>query len=429
MLNITAAYQTYQAIRFVVMLLISVALARYIDDLSLVSEYEHWLWVANFFAFAWYMGIGKALLSYYPSVEQSQRSSLVASTWWLMQGIAAVTFAVIWYGRYEWEIWLGLPAIDYWWQAAALAALLVGSGLLEVILVLRAAPSQLLSWSVAAYAGLAVWVVYAIVVQRDIALFIDGLLLWYAVRWLYGAYLVLSRSWSISQGGAIARYSSLLVVQTLIAGGMAYVDGVIVNYSFDADQFAIWRYGAKELPVTIIFIAGISTAALPVLRSGGTKSMHDLRDRLGRLMRWLIPLVLVLMLIAPVAFVIVYGADYKLSGLLFITYLLITASRLLMPQIILQSRLDNGVQVAASVVEVVVNVFVSLLLLPHLGMVGIVVGSAVAFLTYKVILIRLLQQRHGIELSDYLPIRIYVRSVISLACTFVVSVGIYHYFL
>lgn len=411
------------------MLLISIALARSIDDLALVSGYEHWLWVANLFAFAWYMGIGKALLSYYPSVEPGQRSGLISSTWILLQIVGALSFMVVWCLRGQWETLLGLPDLDYWWEAAIMSFLLVGGALLESILVLRMAPARLLVWTIVSYTVLAVWAVYAIVVEQHILLFIHGFLLWHGMRWLYGTFLALSRSLRFTQVGAMARYSSLLVLQTLVAGGMAYVDGVIVNYSFDGEQFAIWRYGAKELPITIIFIAGISTAALPTLRSGGASAMDDLRDRLGHLMGWLVPLVMVLMVIAPVAFVYVYGSAYKLSGLLFTTYLLITLSRLLMPQVILQSRLDNGVQVLVALVEVLINIAVSLVLLPYLGMVGIVVGSVVAFMSYKVILIILLRRRHGILLRDYLPIHIYRRSVIRLACTFVVATAIYYYLL
>lgn len=421
----TSAFQLYQGIRFAVALLIGVLLARSVTDLAVVSAYEHWLWVANLFAFAIYMGFCKSILSYLPGRAVADHPKVVSSTWWLLQGLALVVAVILYLGRATWADWLGIPEFGYWWSSAVLAYLLIGGALLEVLLVFRGRALTLLWWSSLAYSVLLVWAVYAIAVVIDVELFIRGYLCWHATRWLYTAYVSRPISIDPSEVIRISSYSGWLILQMLIGGGMAYVDGLIVNHRFLVEDFAIWRYGARELPLTVIFVAGIATGALPLLRNGGEAALADLRGRVSRLITWLFPLVMLFMIFLPPLFVLIYGTDFRYSGVLFSAFLLVTISRVLMPQVVLQAMQDNAIQVKVSIVEVIINISISLLLIPYLGMLGIIAGSLVAFLFYKVVLIAVLRSRHGIALHQYLPVQKYVLHSLALLCTFVVSYILY----
>jgi len=60
-----------------------------------------------------------------------------------------------------------------------------------------------------------------------------------------------------------------LILSSLLSGSAQYIDGLIVTNRFDAATFALYRYGAKELPFTLLLANGLSNAMLPEFSKKG----------------------------------------------------------------------------------------------------------------------------------------------------------------
>ncbi len=186
-----------------------------------------------------------------------------------------------------------------------------------------------------------------------------------------------------------------LILYALSIGLARAFDAWLVARHFDASAFAIFRYGAREFPLVMALAAGVSTIMIPRLRSN--EALPELRARSVRLMHICFPLVGILMVLSPYLFVYLFGPDYKESALIFNVYLLLTLTQLVFPQSVLTSRGDTKLLWYSSLGELAVNVIASLLLLPWFGLAGIAMGTFIAFVFEKVILLIVVRRRYGIE--------------------------------
>jgi Na+-driven multidrug efflux pump len=93
------------------------------------------------------------------------------------------------------------------------------------------------------------------------------------------------------------------------------------------------------------------------------------------------------MLLSPLLFPIAYNADAVESAQIFNVYLLILSSRILMPQVVIMSHQKNYFLVVSAIVEIAINVVLSLILVKVYGLVGIAFASVIAYLVDKILLI------------------------------------------
>ena len=196
-----------------------------------------------------------------------------------------------------------------------------------------------------------------------------------------------------------------LVLATLLSGSAQFVDGFIVTSRFDEGSFAVFRYGARELPLAMLLANALSSAMLPAFSNEDklAKNLETLRKSVKRLMHFLFPLTAVLLIISKPLFPILFNPDFAASATIFNIYLLLVVSRLMMPQTILNGLKISTPIMGASFFELVVNVALSLIFVQFWGLSGIAFATVLAYLFEKVILSVVVRQRLGIALSDYLP--------------------------
>ena len=95
------------------------------------------------------------------------------------------------------------------------------------------------------------------------------------------------------------------------------------------------------------------------------------------------------------------------SATIFNIYLLIIISRLLLPQTLL-----NGLQISkpimiAALLELIVNVSLSLILVQFYGIAGIAYATFIAYLFEKIYLSVVVKNKLKVGVSEYIPIKIY----------------------
>ena len=92
--------------------------------------------------------------------------------------------------------------------------------------------------------------------------------------------------------------------------------------------------------------------------------------------------------------------------MIFNTYLLIIVSRLLFPQAILIGMNKHSDVFIISLIELAVNIVLSLILIRYFGLVGIALGTALAFWLEKSIMISRLSIKYNIPVFDYAPTKV-----------------------
>jgi O-antigen/teichoic acid export membrane protein len=138
---------------------------------------------------------------------------------------------------------------------------------------------------------------------------------------------------------------------------------------------------------------------------GGREVLHEIRRRSGNLMHILFPLSILLVLISPVLYRTFFNESFSGSALIFNTYLLLLASRLVFPQAILLGNRRNRLVMYVSIIEIITNILLSLFLARIFGIVGVAIGTVLAYYIDKVIQASLVYREYGISPNEYIPVK------------------------
>jgi O-antigen/teichoic acid export membrane protein len=126
-----------------------------------------------------------------------------------------------------------------------------------------------------------------------------------------------------------------------------------------------------------------------------------------KLFHLLFPAAILLMFIAKPLFPVIFNPDFAAAAPLFNIYLLMTASRLLLPNSIVLAKGKPGVIVWGGLAELAVKVILGVLGIYYGGLAGLAWSAVSAFWIEKILLIIYLKKRHGLALNDWLDTRLF----------------------
>jgi O-antigen/teichoic acid export membrane protein len=197
-----------------------------------------------------------------------------------------------------------------------------------------------------------------------------------------------------------------LVGYALIGGFSQAFDGWLVNWTFQGDesQFATWRYGARELPFSLALVAGLSSGLLPGISTRLEETLAETRRRSLRLQHFLFPLATILMLTSRWWFPWVFSEAFVESVPVFNLFLLIIISRLVMSRTIMTGLKENGFVLGVSIVELGLNVGLSFLFVSRMGLLGIALGTVLAYTFEKIAHAARLYRKYGIRPGQYIDL-------------------------
>ncbi|MFH0760585.1 MAG: oligosaccharide flippase family protein [Bacteroidota bacterium] len=197
-----------------------------------------------------------------------------------------------------------------------------------------------------------------------------------------------------------------IMVSVLLSGSAQYVNGFIISARFDPATFAIFRYGARELPVVALLAYALSNAMVPVIAREGTEAgLKILKERSGRMAGWMFPLTVFVVLAAYFIFPLVYGKNFTESAGVFNLYLLLITSRLLFPQTILLALQRTGIQMLAALLELILNIGLSLILVQVWGIRGVALATVIAYYFERIFLMAYTRIALGIPVKQYVEVR------------------------
>ncbi|MFO7616083.1 MAG: polysaccharide biosynthesis C-terminal domain-containing protein [Bacteroidales bacterium] len=197
-----------------------------------------------------------------------------------------------------------------------------------------------------------------------------------------------------------------VVVSVLLSGSAQYVNGFIVSAWSDAATFALFRYGARELPLIATLAYALSNAMTAVIaREGREAGLVMLRKRSARMASWMFPLSIGVLISSYLIFPLIYGWDYLESAGVVNLFILLIVSRLLFPHTVLLASGRTRILMSAALIELILNIGLSLLLIRLWGIRGVALATVIAYYVERIILVAYTRKALGIPLRAYTDIR------------------------
>lgn len=391
-MNSISSLQVFNIFRFCSTLFIGVLLTKIGLPTAEISIYELVLFMSSIVSFFWVMGGQHAFLQYFPTLEESTKKKAFFNAFLLFFGASIVAAATLWSCKDLFSTYFNhgnpLPYLDLicWYIIFNTPAFLI-----HIYYLVLQQYQRLLIWGAFTFGGQLLAVVIPIFLGYSLEMTFTALLVLSIIRLMWTLQILIKNATFQIDFTFLKKYAWLitpLLLQALIGSSAEYVDGLIVQANVHSDEaFAIFRWGARELPISLLFVGAVMTAMIPEVAKNQEAGLQLMKQKIDELSRWLFPLSMVLMLLSPLLFPIAYNADAVESARIFNVYLLILSSRILLPQVIIMSQQKNYILVVSALIEIVLNVSLSLILVQYYGLVGIAFASVIAYLVDKILLV------------------------------------------
>lgn len=202
-----------------------------------------------------------------------------------------------------------------------------------------------------------------------------------------------------------------IMFSALLSGSTQYVDSLVATIAFDARDFAIFRYGCKELPFVVMMTSGLNNALIPAfsIKKNIPRVLAEIKKKSLRQMHVLYPLSILFMFFSKMLYgQVLFNPEFNRSADVFMVYQLMIISRVVFPQTILIGLKKTRILMWAAVVEIALNIPLSLFFVQYYGVVGIALGSGLIHILEKFILMWYNYRKLGISPKTYTPLAWYV---------------------
>jgi len=360
-------------------------------------------------------------MSYFPKLNPLAKERLIFNIGLLFFVLGCIAFGVLYL--------VDLPRMEslYSYLPWLFCFMVLGTtaSLSEHILIVKQRPKELFYYAFVSYSVYLFGLSFLVYYYGEIQPLLIGLGVWACLRFFYFVRLLYkygSFKFEFMTLSKFVIFGSPLIIHFLMGAGMEYVDGYLVNAYFERSDFTYFRYGARELPINTIFITALASAFIPLAVVNLGDSLVSIKKRTTRLMNFLFPISIVLMLSSSYIFSIVYSDEYLISAQIFNIYLLIICSRILLPQIVLYAKHKNSFLMLVSIIEFGINIGLSLYLMQDYGLYGIAFATVVAFFAQKILLILYTWSILKVPLSEYIHIPKYLLFTFALYATYCFSI-------
>ncbi len=424
-MNPGRAFQVFQVLRQGSSILIAILLAKSVLSSTEIGNYEQLGYVGNTLSLFWVSGLIQGLLTYFPGLEKKEQKGFFFDsylTFVLISGLICSLLLI--FERPITRFFAGQDQLDYFRLFIAFVFLNWPTYLLENYYLLHKRAWPIIHFAVLAFSGQVAAVALPLFLSFDFIVSFYVLIVLAFVKhvWLL-IYLFQVSVWKF-QWIKIRTWVVLsfpLVLYALLGGLNTAFDNWLVNWFYEGDQekFAIFRYGARELPLALAMASAFSTAMLPEVAANTEQSLQAIKRRSLTLFHLLFPLSILLLLTSSWFFPIVFSPEFEGSVVVFNTYLLIIISRLIFSRTILMGLKDNNMVLLISILELAINVVLSIIFIPIWGLGGLAMATVIAYAAEKLLISWYLQGKYGIRLSQYTDLKWYFGYSILLILSFV----------
>jgi len=414
--------QIFQLMKFTVFLIISIILTKSHLSRAEIGKWEMFLFIAGLFSFFWVTGIIQSLLPLYHRNKTYRKigengkgkSPEIFNAFLLLCFFSLLFFIFGHILKNSFSVFHFTGNVPYLNLLLLYVLLSSPVCLIEYIYLLNNRSYRIFQYGLYTFTAQLILVIAPVIMGKDIIWSVYGLLLISGIRWIWllillRRYTEMTVSWKFMKEHLYL--GTPLILTTLISGSAQYTDGVIVSAVYrDPAMFAWFRYGAKEFPLVLLLANGLSNAMLPEFstRSRMKESLEKIKAKSKKLMHILFPVTMVIMLFTRWFYPRVFTPDFQKSADVFLIYTLLIIPRLVFPQTIIVGRKKTHITLIAAVLEMGLNIPLSLLMIKWgYNIVGVALSTFIVYAVSKMFLTGYVWYKMNIKPSEYIPVKIY----------------------
>jgi len=414
--------QLYQLMKPVIFLIISIVFTKSHLTRADIGKWEMFMFIAGLMTFFWVTGIIQSLLPLYHRNKTyrkigdngTDKSPEIFNAFLLLCFFSLLFFILGHSLKNNFSVFHISGNVPY--INLLLLYILLNSPvqIIEYIYLLNNRAYRIFQYGLYTFTAQLLFIIIPLILKQDIIWSIYGLLLITVARWIW--LIILLRRYtemrvSIEFMKEHLYLATPLILTTLISGSAQYTDGVIVSAVYrDPAMFAWFRYGAKEFPLVLMLANGLSNAMLPEFstRERMKESLAKIRAKSKRLMHILFPAAIMMMIFSRWLYPRMFNSEFHKSADIFLIYSLLIIPRLVFPQTIIVGRKKTHITLIAAILELVINIPLSLLMIKWgYNIVGVALSTLIVYIIGKAFLVGYLWYKMKIKPSEYIPLRLY----------------------
>lgn len=404
-ISVIPAYQVNQVARYIQNIIISILIVSSGISMSDVGMFEIWLFSIAMLSQFWIAGFKDAMVSNYNNLPIERRNDWIYNCV-LAHLLAGMACAILFWFFYPFIVKGKEFTESYNIRVTGIMYLVfyAMSQLPENIMLVRNQSKSLVVYTIFSFVLYLILFILYYFFFSDLYFMITGLIV--------VAMIKSSALFFLLKGTPVIRFEEIkyfiafslpFILISVLGYGMEMVDGLMVVYYFDEAAFPVYKYGAREIPLSSLLMNSLSVAMIPFLAA--QNKVSDLFLHVKKYMHILFPFSIVLIWISQPAYVFFYNESYSDSALIFNLYLLVIGSRVLLPHSVL---LANGHQkwvLISSAFELILNIILSVWWVKIWGLFGLVLATVVAFYFQKFIMLYAMRRYLDLTLADIVPVK------------------------
>ena len=393
-------------------ILAGIVMAKMGLDLSTIGQFELLFFLGKAASAFWSDALAKAILPLFPKLNKAEQKGFFSTAAALYFGFSALTWVVLMLLKQPiLTYFLKVDALPYYGSYVLFLALNIPGLFLEQYYTLREQPSKLLWYTLLSYTLYPLYFLIPIYFGIDLVYIFKILTVIATIRLFWVMTILTKEGWFINQPilRKLVQLSTHFMAFILVAMMAEIIDGIIITQKYaDPKVFAIFRYGARELPLTTALLSGLSMASVAKLSTDLRAYLPSYQQSLNRVLKITFPIAIILMLTSPWLFTYFFTPAFRESAFIFNTYLLILGTRVLMPGPLMMAKLESKYMFWVSIAELALNVVLSLILVQYYGIIGIAWGTVLAHYLEKIAYFVLLKRKYQISWQETIDIRWFV---------------------
>ncbi len=241
----------------------------------------------------------------------------------------------------------------------------------------------------------------------NICLGIMGLTLWAFLRFLF--FIIHSFSLPIHLDKKLIyswiSYSLPLIFSALVGGLASVFNASLVQYYYhgSAAVFAVYRYGARELPFVNGLFEGLGLGIIPSLIKNMKDGLFQLRKNTLHLLHLVFPISIILMFFVNEWFPILFSDQFLDSIPIFKIFLFLVIFRIIPTNTVINALGQAQILAFIGLLELVIHLILSYIGLIWFGLIGIAYATFFAYSFEKLAGLIYLWWKKGIFITHLIP--------------------------
>jgi O-antigen/teichoic acid export membrane protein len=411
LLTASSAFQIFHVLRQISILLTAILLAKSGIDEAEIGNYEMLMFVLFSISFFWVNGLTQGFLTLYPRKNTVEQAQLFFQIFLFFFIISLIATTLLFLGQYPISYVLTKQTeLSHFNLFLIYLFLNIPTYLVETIYLLKNKAIPIVYFAILSFGVHLLVILIPIYLGYTFKESFIGLIGLALVKFIWIAYLQFKYArihFNYSLLWELLKLSSPLVIYSLLGGFAQVFDSWLVGWYYDGDQkqFAIFRYGARELPLTLAVATAFSHTILPKVAVGVEASLNELKKKSTRLLHFFFPLSILMAIFSKQLYIFFFSVSFIESAGVFSVYLLILINRFFFPHTLLIGLDQNNFMMKISIVELFINVLSSIFLIQYMGLMGIAMGTVIAYTFEKIVYAIYLKQKFNIRIHQYTNVK------------------------